>query len=171
VEIGDDYVDLTWSAATDNVGVTGYRIYDADTDGLIVEVPDLTVRLEPLAPGTYRYYLRAVDAAGNTSFRSGIRTVNVVGSSDTERPSIPGAITVNSVSATTVDLSWGPSTDNVGVVGYRVYNFADQSVVNEVTTESATFNLPAGTYQLYVKAFDAAGNESYRTGLRTVTTS
>ena len=171
VEIGDDYVDLTWAEASDNVAVTGYRIYDADTNTLIVEVPGLNVRLEPLDPGTYRYYLRAVDAAGNISFRSGIRTVDVVGSSDTERPSIPGAITVDSVVGTTVTLSWGPATDNIGVAGYRIYDFADQSVVIEVPGTSATFDLPAGTYQLYAKAFDGAGNESFRTGLRTVTTS
>ncbi len=171
IGIGDDYVDLAWSAASDNVGVTGYRIYNADTNGLIVEVPDPTVRLEPLAPGTYRYYLRAVDGAANISFRSGIRTVVVAGSSDTERPSIPGAITVESVVGTTVSLSWGPATDNDGVAGYRVYDFADQSVVAEVATTSTAVDLPARTYQLYVKAFDAAGNESFRTGLRTVTTS
>ena len=101
----------------------------------------------------------------------GIRTVDVIGSSDTERPSIPGAITVDSVVGTTVNLSWGPATDNVEVAGYRVYDFADQSVVAEVAITSATFDLPADTYQLYVKAFDAAGNESFRTGLRSVITS
>jgi chitin-binding protein len=72
---------------------------------------------------------------------------------------------------TTVSLSWGPAADNVGVAGYRVYDFADHGVVAEVPATSATFDLPAGGYQLYVKAFDAAGNESYRTGLRSVTTS
>jgi hypothetical protein len=171
VEVGVDYVDLAWSAASDNVGVSGYRIYDADTNALIVEVSDLAARLEPLAPGTYRYYLRAVDASGNISFRSGIRTVDVAGSSDFERPSIPGAITVESVVGTIVNLSWAPATDNVGVAGYRVFDFADQSVLAEVSSASATVDLPAGTYQLFVKAFDAAGNESFRTGLRTVTTS
>jgi hypothetical protein len=171
VEIGDDYVDLAWASATDNVGVTGYRLYDADTNGLIIEVSELSVRFQPLAAGTYRYYLRAIDEAGNISFRTGIRTLVIAGSSDTERPSIPGAITVDSVVGTTVSLSWGPATDNVGVAGYRVYDFADQSVVVEVPTTSATFDLPAGGHQLYVKAFDTAGNESYRTGLRSVTTS
>ncbi len=171
VEIGDDFADLAWSPATDNVGVVSYRIYDADTNGLIIEVPTESVRLEPLTAGTYRYYLRAVDAAGNVSYRTSIRTVVIAGSTDTERPSIPGAISVDSVVGLTVSLSWNPSTDNVGVAGYRVYNFADQTVVADIPTNSATFDLPAGTYQLYVKAYDAAGNESYRTGLRTVTTS
>lgn len=41
---------------------------------------------------------------------------------DTEAPSTPTALAVKSVGATSVGLSWNPSTDNVRVVGYNVYS-------------------------------------------------
>ncbi len=168
--VGVDSITMSWTPATDNVGVTGYRIYDADTNAQLIQVTDTTVTFDSLAAGTYRFYARAEDAAGNLSYRTGIRTVVVVGSTDTQRPSVPGAIVVDSVVGETVALSWGPATDNVGVVGYRVFNFDGRAILSETSAPSAAFDLPAGTYQVFVKAFDAAGNESYRTGLRTVVT-
>ncbi len=60
--------------------------------------------------------------------------------------------------------------DNVAVAGYRVFNFDGRSILSEGADPTTTFDLPAGSYQLFVKAFDAAGNESFRTGLRTVVT-
>ncbi len=170
VAIGTDSVDLTWNAATDNVGVTGYRIYDADTNTVVVEVPGTSTTLTGLAAGAYRYYLRAVDAAGNESYRSGTRTVEIIGNADTERPSVPGGVMIDSIVGETVTISWAASTDNVGVAGYRVFDFADGSQIIEVTGTTATFDLPAGTYNVFVKAFDAAGNQGYRNGLRQITT-
>src|SRR5262249_17802776 len=39
---------------------------------------------------------------------------------DTAPPTQPGTLSKNVVSASEVDLSWGASTDNVGVTGYQV---------------------------------------------------
>src|SRR6516162_5197923 len=39
---------------------------------------------------------------------------------DTTPPTQPGTLSTNVVSASEVDLSWGASTDNVGVTGYQV---------------------------------------------------
>jgi phospholipase C len=63
-------VHLTWTAASDNVGVTGYRIYRDGT--LIKSVGNVTQADDTgLAPSTtYGYQVSAVDAAGNESARS-----------------------------------------------------------------------------------------------------
>ncbi|MDQ3870012.1 MAG: metallophosphoesterase, partial [Chloroflexota bacterium] len=65
--VGSHQVDLGWTSATDDVGVTAYRIY---RDGSLIATrgpgttfSDLTVSAEI----TYRYEVRAVDAAGNES--------------------------------------------------------------------------------------------------------
>ena len=72
-------VDIAWNASTDNVGVTGYRIYRNNV--LIKRVTGRTFSDRSLRPGkTYTYYIRAYDAAGNISSRSGLLRVTTPGS-------------------------------------------------------------------------------------------
>ena len=68
-------VDLSWTAATDNVGVTAYEIYRNGsllmTSGAITSYSDTTVT----SATTYAYTVRAHDAAGNVSAPSNLATV------------------------------------------------------------------------------------------------
>jgi hypothetical protein len=69
-------VDLTWSASTDNVGVTGYRVWRDGTplgDTTTTNFADPTVQAEQ----TYSYTVAAFDAAGNTSAASNPVSVTV----------------------------------------------------------------------------------------------
>lgn len=43
--------------------------------------------------------------------------------SDTEAPSVPTGLAVNSIGSTTAGISWNAATDNVGVTGYEVTVF------------------------------------------------
>lgn len=67
-------VDLTWSAATDNTGVTGYRIY---RDGALLQTVGsvTTWRDSVLGQSTHTYQVSALDLAGNESPLSGSATV------------------------------------------------------------------------------------------------
>ena len=60
-------MNLSWGAATDNVGVTGYEIlrdgHAIATVGAVTSYADTTV--SPLTH--YDYYVKAIDAAGNRS--------------------------------------------------------------------------------------------------------
>ena len=58
----------------------------------------------------------------------------------------------------TLNLSWNPSTDNVGVAGYVVWVDGERYDSTEVTQYE--FHFEAGVFQLTVSAYDAAGNES-----------
>ncbi|WP_326992309.1 PA14 domain-containing protein [Chitinophaga sp. 212800010-3] len=64
---GSGQVTLSWNAATDNVGVTGYDIYANNT--LVLSVGNvLTGTVTGLNNTTsYNFYIKAKDAAGNTS--------------------------------------------------------------------------------------------------------
>jgi hypothetical protein len=66
---GNSQVSLTWSPASDNLGVTGYRVY---RNGVQVGAPAATSYTDGgLANGTtYAYTVRAVDAAANVSASS-----------------------------------------------------------------------------------------------------
>jgi chitodextrinase len=63
---GTSQLILEWSASTDNVGVSGYRVY---RDGALVSTVTPTVFLDSgLASGsTHSYVVRAIDATGNQS--------------------------------------------------------------------------------------------------------
>ena len=59
-------VSLMWGAATDNVGVTSYRVYRDGAE--IARTTGLTYEASALKPNTaYTFTVRAVDAAGNIS--------------------------------------------------------------------------------------------------------
>lgn len=66
-------INLTWTAATDNVGVTAYDIYANGTYKTTVANTSTTVsNLSPLT--TYTFYVIAKDAAGNQSPQSNTAT-------------------------------------------------------------------------------------------------
>jgi chitodextrinase len=68
---------------------------------------------------TYRFRIRAVDAAGNLSAYSAIVSGRTL-AGDTTAPSAPTGLTATAVSTTQINLGWTASTDNVGVTGYRL---------------------------------------------------
>ncbi|NDI34129.1 glycosyl hydrolase [Chengkuizengella sediminis] len=94
---------------------------------------------------------------------------------DEEAPSTPTNLTSAGSTETTIELNWGASTDNRGVVGYDVYQVVNGNTsvfVGTTTTTSYTVtNLAADTtYTFEVKAKDAAGNESAASNRVSVTT-
>jgi len=161
-------VSLSWSASTDNVGVTGY---DVSYNGGSVSVTGTTATVTGLTPNTaYTFTVKAKDAAGNLSAASTGLTVTTSAGSDTTAPSTPANLASTGKTANSVSLSWSTSTDNVGVTGYNVY-YGTNSV--SVTGTTATVSgLAANTaYTFTVKAKDAAGNLSAASNAVTVTTS
>ncbi len=75
--------------------------------------------------------------AGVNSVDSIVRLCEA-GTVDIDRPSVPGRVLVDQVNPDSVDLSWAPSTDNVGVVGYLIFDTASNAVLAEVPSASAT---------------------------------
>ena len=67
-------------------------------------------------------------------------------------------------------LSWGASTDNVGVAGYRVYRNGSQLGTTTATTYFDSPLKPGTTYTYTVRAYDAAGNVGPPSNAVTVTT-
>ena len=78
-------VDLMWDNATDNVGVTGYRIY---RDGVEVGTTTTTDYTDTglTAGTTYIYTVKTYDAAGNTSDASSALSATTSLAPDTQAP-------------------------------------------------------------------------------------
>jgi chitodextrinase len=154
---GPTTVALSWQASTDNVGVTGYTVYRGTTAIATVSGGTTSYTDSGLTPGTaYSYTVTASDGAGNVSPPSSQASATT--QPDTTPPSAPGSLAATGVTPSQVDLSWTASTDNVGVVGYRVAR--NGSVIASVsgTTYTDTTVSPSTTYTYQVLAYDAAGN-------------
>ena len=149
-------VNLTWTASTDNVGVTGYRVYrNGSQVGTTASASYSDTGLTEVT--SYSYRVAAYDAAGNTSAQC---TAVAVSTLDATAPSVPTNLQATVVSTSRIDLSWTASTDNVGVTGYKVYRDGSLVASPSGTTYSDT-GLSAGTTYAYrVAAADAAGNVS-----------
>ncbi|WP_190217947.1 discoidin domain-containing protein [Streptomyces griseosporeus] len=153
-------IRLTWNAATDNVGVTGYDIYANGT--LLSSVAGNVTTYTDTRPAaeTVSYYVRARDAAGNQSGNS--NTVTRTGDrGDTQAPTAPANLAYTEPGDGKIKLTWTASSDNVGVTAYDVYanNTLRGSVAGDVTTYTDT--QPATSTVTYaVRARDAVGNQS-----------
>jgi endonuclease I/chitodextrinase len=89
---------------------------------------------------------------------------------DTEVPSVPANLNATNTTATGTTLEWVQSKDNVGVLGYRIYNGTVQ-IASSSTATYVLSGLTANTnYTFSVKAFDAAGNLSNGSNSIVVTT-
>ncbi len=163
---------MSWSAATDNVGVTGYAMY---LNGAKVGTTTATsYAYTGLTCGTtYTVGLEAFDAAGNTSdltqATGPASTSACTPAPDSQAPSSPGNLALGTVSQTSVSVSWSASSDNVGVTGYGYYR--DGSLVASGAGTSYVFTgLACGTgYSLAIDAYDAAGNRSGKTSVPATT--
>src|SRR5277367_5661368 len=166
-------IDLSWTASTDNVGVTGYKLERCSGAGCAnfaqVATPAATVFNDSgvTASASYSYRVRASDAAGNNSAYSNVFSATTPASTDTTPPTAPTNLTATAVSAAQINLSWTASMDNVGVTGYKLERCSGAACTNFVqiaTPSTTTFNdtaLTAATsYSYRVRANDAAGNNS-----------
>jgi chitodextrinase len=110
--ISSTQINLSWTASTDAVGVTGYRVYRGAT---LVGSPTATNYSNTgLSPSTaYSYTVRAVDAAGNESAAS------------------------NTASATT-QAAPAPPTENALDASWASADMPDTMVVNREATVQIT---------------------------------
>jgi len=103
--VSSSEIDLTWSASTDNVTVTGYKIYRNGSTSPLASVTTGTSYTDKglAAATTYSYTVSAYDAAGNESAQS--------------TPPV-SATTLSTGSGTTYisDLTWTSATNGWGPV-------------------------------------------------------
>jgi hypothetical protein len=151
-------VELTWTAASDDVGVAGYRVL---RDGVVVGAPTEPAFIDNgLAPGRgYTYRIQAVDTAGTASSPSGPLTVATAAAPDLASPTTPPALRARVVDPTRVELTWAAAIDDVGVTGYRISRDGVEVATTTALGWTDTAMSPAG-HGYAVAALDAAGHAS-----------
>src|SRR3954452_15574566 len=157
-------VALSWTASTDDVGVTTYGVYRDGTKIADVPAPTTTYTDSAVAAGTHQYTVDAVDLATNRSAQSTAAPATVTAAAATAAPSdVTGLAATNApdIHGKDVTVTWTAATDDVGVTGYGVYR--DGVKIADVNAPALTYtdvNRPAGTYKYTVDAVDSAGNRS-----------
>ena len=164
-------VNLSWGAATDNVGVSRYNLHRGTTSGFtpaagnrIAQPTGLSYADNGLAPGSYFYKLTAEDAAGNIGAVSNTATAAVL---DSSPPTTPANLAATG-GAGQASLTWAAATDNVGVSRYNLHRGTSAGftptvgnrIAQPTTTSYTDTGLAAGTYYYRVTAEDAATNTS-----------
>ncbi len=154
--VSSSQINLTWTASTDNVAVTGYRIFRNDVE---VGTSPTTSFSDPglTQYTTYTYKVTAYDAMSNESAQS---TPAGTTTWDGQAPTVPTNLSATPISSTRIDLTWTASTDNAGVTGYKVFRNSSQIGTSGDATYSDITCLPNTTYTYEVSAYDARSNES-----------
>lgn len=122
-------ISLSWTASSDNIGVTGYNIFrNSTTTTAIATTTGISFSDSGLSPVTqYTYYIRAIDAVGNTSEFS-------AGASATTENASPPSVGNNSGGG------GGSSTTYCSSVTYRDWG----SCINGFQYRIASSSLPIG---------------------------
>ncbi|GAA3347305.1 hypothetical protein GCM10020358_61580 [Amorphoplanes nipponensis] len=176
-------VSLAWTASRPGCcPVDHYEIHYSLAFDDVVRSADAgnatATTITGLAPGhEYTFRVAAVDVVDHRSASSDPVTVVTPASdtaADTTPPSAPAGLTTTAVTSSGAVLSWSPSTDDVGVVGYDVYRFDGWYTSTLLgSTAGTTYVAPTGGGRIlfYVRARDAAGNVSIASNtVTTVTT-
>src|SRR4029077_9812539 len=170
-------INLSWIAATDNVGVTGYRVERCQSVGCTTFVQIATPTGTTFgdtglaASTTYSYRVKAVDAAANVSvnYSTVASATTQAPPPDTIPPTNPTGVTATAGGSSQITLAWTASTDSGGssLAGYRVERCQGTGCTTFVQIATSSTNsysdpgLAIGTsYSYRVRAVDGAGNLS-----------
>lgn len=168
--VSSSQINLAWAAATDNVGVSTYKVYR--NSNLVAVLGNVTSYndLGLAAATNYRHTVAACDAVDNCSAQSAATSATTQAAPDTQSPSVPGGLTVTALSSSQVRLAWAASADNVGVAAYKIYSSGvlvdTLGVANSTTRATAA----STTYRYSVAACDVVGNCSAQSAAAVVTT-
>jgi hypothetical protein len=187
-------VQLTWSAASDNVDAASSIVYDVyystTPGGQNFLVPDATstagatsIVVSGLLPNTtYYFVVRARDTAGNRD--SNTVQISEATLPDTTPPTFAGATVVNNQTETTLRVNWNPATDNTTAQSAIVYlvcwsqtsTACQTTFVTMATTAPGAVNYtatnltPNKAYYFVVRARDAFNNVDTNTVVASGTT-
>ena len=161
--ISTEQIDLKWNASTDDVGVTGYKVFRNGTQIAVSTASWYSdTGLSPLT--TYSYAVRAVDAAGNDSRTFAAVSGTTLASPLTIAPTVSLTAPTNGATVSgTINVVATVSND-VGVVGVQ-FLLDGNPIGAEVKTAPYivswdTSTSTHGAHVLTARARDAANNSA-----------
>lgn len=150
----DSVFDLSLALPAGLTSQTGTRSVAVTPGGSASISFDVSSEMS-VTSGTYSLAINASDSVKDPAHMASASAQYVV---DATAPSVPSGLQLGSTKGKTIKISWQPSTDNVGVVGYDVYR--NNVKVATTSTNSFSDNVGRGTFTYQVAARDSAGNVS-----------
>lgn len=128
--------------------------------------------------GTYSFYIKCGDSAGNITSADTLVTFTVNNvATDTNAPTAPIALVPTILNANQVQLTFTLATDDTGVAGYQVFGCITLSCDTEVLVANGAGSpiivsglTPNTPYSFKVRAFDAVLNFGVFTSVVNITT-
>ena len=148
-------LELSWTASTDDIGVTGYDIYM--NDRMIKQTTATSTVITGLETNTsYTIKMYAKDLI-NTSEPAVVVAKTL---EDTTPPSTPTNITVSNITDSSFEVNWSASSDDNVVASYNVY--LDGSFYGNTTETTFTITglQNTTTYGVSISAKDPDDNTS-----------
>ncbi|KIQ59096.1 hypothetical protein RL74_12405 [Pseudomonas fluorescens] len=117
--ITDHSVDLQWPPSSDNVGVTGYRVF-VNGFPYIFPSPVTSQRILGLINGAYYWvFVCALDADGNFSTPGPVTVFKTTGEAPVPPPLAPTAVSIAPLTSTSAQLQWTQGEGEM-VTGTRI---------------------------------------------------
>jgi fibronectin type 3 domain-containing protein len=176
VVISTKRINLSWSPATDDVGVARYLVFQGASATALSQIakvlnPNTSFVSYSLTPATRYYYgVEAVDTSGNVSPMS-----TIVSGTTLTLPTAPTNLAGAPASTKQIDLTWSPGPRGMPIKYYQVLRGTSRSSLSQVgATAQASYTdyglSPSTKYYYAVQEVDTAGNVSPMSGKVAVTT-
>ncbi len=177
--VSTSQINLTWSASTDNVGVSGYRVERCQGSGCSnfsqITTPTGTSFSDTgLSQGTiYRYRVRAADSAGNLSSYSSVAEATTQSSPTDTTPPVISNVSVSNITSSGATITWSTNENSTSFVQYGLTTgYGSSANSSGQTSHSVNITgLSSNTiYNFRISATDSSSNNSFSSN-QTFTTS
>jgi len=159
-------INLTWSASTDAIGISSYRVFRGTAANNLTQVAtgsstSTSYSNYPLTPSTTYYFgVEAVDPDGNVSPMSSVVTATTLA-----LPTSPTNLAATPISTSQIGLTWSAGPSGLPLTGYYIFRGTAPSNLTKVGAATATaytdYSLtPGTTYYYAAEEVDQSGNIS-----------
>ncbi len=152
---------LTWSSAADDVGVTGYQVYQGAALLATLGQPLVTTyEVTGLSPDTeYTFRVEAGDKKGQWSTTGPTLTVRTIPDLTPTWPA-GASLTVSNLTPTSLSVGWTEATDDLELAEYRIYVDGSHRLTVDATKRAVELSgfAPGRSYTLKVEACDTGAH-------------
>lgn len=170
--VGFNYADSFIDVKGVNVTIRNNIGYRQNNTGITADIAEVNrTSSSPWCPANETSNQSPGDTSdGNTYMNNQFFAGHPPVAWDRQAPSVPGGLSATASSSSAITLAWSAASDNVGVIGYRIYRNGVQFATTNSTTYTDTGLSSSTSYTYTVSAYDAFNNVSSSSAAASATT-